>query len=131
MDQKTPGYDVMEERVQNEKQRLTALLFDCGVSDQKISALDPVLDNVAWMRVKLDDTREDIKNAKVVIAYDNGGGQKGLRENPLFKGYASLWKSYMNGIKAIMEVMPQEMAQKVAEDKPKTVLELIREKHRA
>lgn len=121
----------MEERVQNEKQRLTALLFDCGVSDQKISALDPVLDNVAWMRVKLDDTREDIKNAKVVIAYDNGGGQKGLRENPLFKGYASLWKSYMNGIKAIMEVMPQEMAQKVVEDKPKTVLELIREKHRA
>lgn len=123
----------MENRVIEEKQRLTALLFDCNISEKRMSALDPVIDNVSWMRVKLDDTREAIKNSSVVIAYDNGGGQKGLRENPLYKGYASLWKSYMSGMNALMDAIPDDTELKAQEtpEKPKTVLELMREKHRA
>lgn len=120
----------MENRVIEEKQRLTALLFDCNISEKRMSALDPVIDNVSWMRVKLDDTREAIKNSGVVIAYDNGGGQKGLRENPLYKGYASLWKSYMSGMAKVLESLPPEVVREaVDENKPKTVLELVRAKH--
>ena len=114
----------MIERVESEKQRLTALLFDCGISEKRMAALDPVLDNVAWMRVKLDDTRDDIKNAKVVIAHENK-----LKKNPLFEGYEALFKSYMSGIREILTLLPEEQAVIVEEDKPKTVLELMREKH--
>lgn len=123
----------MTERVNNEKQRLTALLFDCGVSEARMKALEPIIENVAWMRGKLDDTREAIKTSEVVIAYDNGGGQKGLRENPLFKGYYSLFKSYMRGLDAVLDALPKEVATRVEDEveKPKTVLELVREKHRA
>lgn len=122
----------MDSRVDREKQRLTALLFDCGISETRMHALEPIIENVAWMRGKLDDTREAIKTSEVVIAYDNGGGQKGLRENPLFKGYYSLFKSYMRGLDAILDALPKEVAKAVEAEveQPKTVLELVREKHK-
>lgn len=115
------------DRVITEKQRLTALFFDYGISQSRLDALAPVIDNVAWMRVKLDDTREDIKDAKVVIATE-----KKLKKNPLFEGYEALFKAYMNGLNALLDVLPEEtaVAQAAEVDKPKTVLELVREKHK-
>lgn len=111
-----------------EKQRLTSLLFSCNVKQERIDALDAVIDNTAWMKAKLDETRETIRNTSVAIPYDNGGGQTGIRENPLFKGYESLWKSYMSGMNVIMAQLPQTVVEKEAEkiDTPKTVLQLVR-----
>lgn len=119
------------EYIMEEKQRLTSLLFDCNVKQSKIDALEPVIENVAWMKAKLDETRETIKGTSVVIPYDNGGGQKGLRENPLYKGYSALWKSYMAGVNLIFSNLPKEAAESEAEkiDTPKTVLQLVRTKH--
>lgn len=116
-----------------EKQRLEALLFSCGISEKKIKMLESVIDNTAWMKAKLDDTREQIRNTSVAIPYDNGGGQTGIRENPLFKGYSALWKSYMSGMNTIMSLLPREMVEAEAEniEQPKTVLELVRAKHRS
>lgn len=123
---------IPDNRAQEEKQRLDTLLFNCGISAEKRIALEPIIENVAWMRGKLDDTREAIKSSGVVIAYDNGGGQKGLRENPLYKGYYSLFKSYMRGLDAILNVLPKDVAsaQEAEIEKPKTVLELVRAKHK-
>ena len=117
----------------DEEQRLRTLLFDCGIAEKKIAMLESVIENTAWMKAKLDDTREQIRNTSVAIPYDNGGGQSGIRENPLFKGYSALWKSYMSGMTAIMSVLPREIAAQEAEniEKPKTTLEIIRNKHRS
>ena len=121
-----------DHRVEEEKQRLTALLFDCGISDRRMKAMLSVVENIAWMRIKLDDTRDMIKDSTVAIPYDNGGGQTGIRENPLFKGYQSLFGSYLKGMAMVMDCLPAE-AENVDQDgpeKPKTVLELVRNKHR-
>ena len=116
---------------EDEKQRIYALLFSCDISDARMKALEPVIDNVAWMRGKLDETRAAIKNSGVAIQYDNGGGQKGIRENPLFKGYSSLWKSYMSGMDKILAALPPEIAkEETPQDKPATVLEMVRAKHK-
>lgn len=122
----------IEKTAQEEKQKLKTLLFDCGISEKKINMLDSVIDNTAWMKAKLDDTREQIRNTSVAIPYDNGGGQTGIRENPLFKGYSGLWKSYMSGMNTIMASLPREMVEQEAEkiEQPKTVLQLVREKHK-
>ena len=116
-----------------EKQRLTSLLFSCHIRQERIDALEAVIDNTAWMKAKLDEARDAIKNSSVAIPYDNGGGQKGIRENPLFKGYEALFKSYMSGISKILDTLPEEAVQVSIVDaaKPKTVLELMREKHGA
>lgn len=121
-----------EERVAAEIERLNQLLADYGISEKRKNALESIIENTAWMRIKLDDAREAVKTSSVVIPYDNGGGQKGLRENPIFKGYESLWKSYMSGMCKIMECLPIEQVQVEAEkiETPKTMLELVRDRHR-
>lgn len=119
-------------RAEEEQNRITAILTEVGISDKRMRLLEPVILNTAWMKAKLDDAREAIKHSQIAIPYDNGGGQKGLRENPLFKGYESLWKSYMQGMNRILDCLPQEVIEIETEvvEKPKTMLELVREKHR-
>lgn len=120
----------IEQIKEDEKQRLNALLFSCGVNPDRIEILSTIIDNTAWMKAKLDEAREAIKNTSVAIPYENGS-QKGIRENPLFKGYESLWKSYMAGMNVIMASLPQAVVEKEAEEieTPKTVLQLVRAKH--
>ena len=122
----------MNESVQNEIDRIVDILREYEVSEKKIKALESIIVNTAWMKVKLDDARDGAKTSNVVIPYDNGGGQKGLRENPIFKGYESLWKSYMSGMCKILECFPEEQARASVDtaENPKTVLELVRNKHR-
>ena len=122
----------LEEMATVEAERLKSLLFDCGVSETYIDILNATIENTAWMKIKLDEAREAIKTSNVVIPYDNGGGQKGLRENPLFRGYESLFKSYMSGMKQILDALPKQAADvKDAEmEKPQNMLELVRKKHR-
>lgn len=124
--------DNLEEMATAEAERLKRLLFDCGVSEGYVDILSTTIQNTAWMKVKLDETREKIKTSNVVIPYDNGGGQKGLRENPLFKGYESLFKSYLSGMRQILDLLPKG-AQDIRKEEletPKTMLELVRSKHR-
>ena len=105
------------------------ILEDAEVSENRREALKPIIENVAWMKEKLDDAREKIAESSVAIPYDNGGGQTGIRENPLYKGYESLWKSYMAGMDRILSDLPDEEIKKEELEKPKTMLELVREKH--
>ncbi|MDO4615691.1 MAG: hypothetical protein Q4B15_08690, partial [Lachnospiraceae bacterium] len=53
--------------------------------------------------VKLEESRELIGTERIAIEYDNGGGQRGIRENPKFKAYESLWRSYTLGIQRITD----------------------------
>ena len=122
----------IETTAREEAQRLKALLFSYGISEKRVDMLESVIENTAWMKAKLDDAREQIQNTSVAIPYDNGGGQKGIRENPLFKGYSNLWKSYMSGMTTIMSLLPRDIAQAEADqiEKPKTMLDVVRDKHR-
>ena len=118
-------------RAEEEEKRILDLLEEIGISDKRMKLLRPIVVNTAWMKAKLDDAREAIKNSNIVITYDNGGGQRGIRENPLFKGYESLWRSYMAGMSKILDSLPQEQIEQASEvEKPATMLELVRNKHR-
>lgn len=122
----------MKKGITQEKERLTSLLLHYDIPEKKINALESVIDNTAWMKAKLDETRDQIANTGVAIPYDNGGGQMGIRENPLFKGYSNLWKSYMSGLNVIMACLPRQVVEQEAKDieTPKTVLQLVRERHK-
>ena len=121
----------IEKRARKERNRVLSLLSDCDVSPKAQELLAPIVENVSWMKAKLDEAREAVKNSTVVVAYNNGGGQSGIRENPLFKGYESLWKSYMSGMAKILEFVPEDLAREEKEEaqKPRTVLQLVRAKH--
>lgn len=123
----------MKTAAKKEAKRLKELLLNEKVSQQQIMLIEPIIENTAWMKIKLDETRESIKTSSVAMPYNNGGGQKGVRENPLFKGYEALWKAYMQGMEKILDQLPEESAKTKAQEieKPKTMLELVRERHGA
>lgn len=117
--------------IENEKNRLCDLLSRAKVPDEKREALAGVIDNLAWMRIRLDDTRNEIKDSKVCIPYDNGGGQSGIRENPLYKGYENLWKSYMVGLEKFSSYLPKEMEAEELNDSKNILSKVIRMKEGA
>lgn len=98
----------MDKRIENEKKRIYELLDTAGVKDSRRDCLEGIIDNCAFMRVKLEDCQGEIKASNVVVPYDNGGGQKGLRENPLFKGYEALLKHYLMAMDKVMAVLPKD-----------------------
>lgn len=122
----------IEQRARKEQNRIKQTLNYYGASKQKVKFLMPIIENTAWMKVKLDDARELIQDAEICVEYDNGGGQRGIRENPLFKAYEALWKSYVSGMSQIIGVLPEEKAKEAEQivEKPKSVLELVRDKHK-
>jgi hypothetical protein len=123
-----------EELVNREKRRITRELKKAKISDYNLKVLEPVIANCAWMRIRLDEARKQMEGCQIVVDYDNGGGQKGVRENPIFKAYEALWKSFMLGMNRILDAIPKEeqkeIASKVEEVRPETVLDKIRDKKR-
>ena len=111
-----------------EIKRIHDILESAEISERRMKALSPIIENVAFMKEKLDDTREKIAGSSVVIPYDNGGGQTGIRENPLYKGYESLWKSYLNGMDRRLSTLPADavktMADEMEKESPVSVVEL-------
>ena len=114
-----------EKAVKSEIQRLNGILEKAGVSEQRQAALDTVIFNLAMMRCKLEETAQQIYAEDVVSAYNNGNGQQGTHENPLFRGYNSLWKSYLAGLAVYTAVLPKEMKEDAAGTSA-TVLELVK-----
>lgn len=128
--------DDIQTRTTREMRRLNKMLRDGGVEDRMVRALRPVVENTAWMKVKLDAAREKIHNTDIVIPYDNGGGQKGIRESPAFHGYESLWKAYMLGMGRLLDTMPERKRADAEKDRaneaaPATVLDLVMARRRA
>lgn len=96
--------------VKKEYNRLVDILDRAEVPQQQRDVLAPVMDNLSWQRVKLDETREEMKEASIVCHYSNGGGQEGERINPIFKGYLDLWRGYMLGLEKFTSYLPKDLA---------------------
>ena len=114
----------LDERCEAEEQRLRGILTRCELPALRLEMLEPVLINTAWMRVKLDDARKTIRGGRVVLKYDNGGGQKGSHANPAYAEYRALFASYLKGLETLLGALPEELSgEKVAVDD--SVLKLV------
>lgn len=60
------------------------------------------------------------------MEYDNGGGQTGVRENPAFRAYEALWKTYLSGLDALLKQLPAQMEpEQLAEVPPVSPLAVV------
>lgn len=101
----------IEKRCAAERRKLARFLSKNGLNEEKIKSLDPVILNVSWMKSKLDDARTAIGEDGITVEYDNGGGQTGVRENPAFRAYEALWKTYLSGLDALLKLLPEGAAE--------------------
>ena len=113
-------------KITREHKRLEALLERADVPRQQRDVLAAVIDNIAWQRVKLDEAREEMQEASIVCEFDNGGGQTGTRENPIFKAYINLWRAYMVGLEKYTSYLPKELQNEVLSENL-SVLEQVKQ----
>ena len=62
-------------------------------------------ESVLFMAKKLEESRNVMKNEPLVIVYDNGGGQSGIRENPHYTAFEHLLSAYNKSIRQLMEIV--------------------------
>lgn len=60
---------------------------------------------VVFMAEKLEESRKAMKNEPIVIPYDNGGGQTGIRENPHYTAYEHLVTAYNKSLRQLTEIV--------------------------
>lgn len=93
---------------------------------------------VLFMEGRLAETRAKMGGTELVVAYDNGGGQTGIRKNPVYDAYNALLKSYISAIDALGRIAGVEVqAAPAAQPEPDdgkviaaSVLEEFRARHR-
>ena len=94
-----------QKRVDSELRKLREITKG-AIPDEKRKAVMPLLANLAFLKVKLDDARNDLLYEDIFTEYDNGGGQSGLREHPGFSAYNKLFTTFSRGVKQLTDMMP-------------------------
>ena len=87
----------------------------CEGVDSRIRPQATVLaEQVIFMSKKLKESKAGLKDQAIVIPYDNGGGQTGIRENPAFTAYEKLLATYTKSLTALRDVIgndaPRELS---------------------
>ena len=62
-------------------------------------------ESVLFMAGKLKEARQQMKDEPLVIPYDNGGGQSGIRENPHYVAYEHLMATYNKSLRQLSEIV--------------------------
>ena len=88
----------------------------CASVDSRIRPQVTVLaEQVIFMSKKLKESKTGLRDQAIVIPYDNGGGQTGIRENPAFTAYEKLLATYTKSLTALRDVIgddaPKEMSE--------------------
>lgn len=93
---------VKAQPTKEQKSRAYALVS--GVHTLHDEALE-LAESVLFMADKLKESRAKMKNEPLVIDYDNGGGQTGIRENPHFVAFEHLMAAYTKSLKQLTEII--------------------------
>lgn len=86
------------------KTKSKAEMLVAGVHTLHDEALE-LAESVLFMASKLKEAREAMKDEELVIPYDNGGGQVGIRENPHFTAYEKLMTTYTKSLRQLTEII--------------------------
>lgn len=84
---------------------------------EKKKHTDELLANAEFMRQKLAESIEIMRDEPITIPYDNGGGQTGIRENPIFPAYEKLLKSYLATLNQLADVFGRDKPEEIKEAK--------------
>ena len=86
--------------------RLTKALQQMGMDDDMLALCTELISNVGFLEDALWNARCDLMDAPIVVEYDNGGGQAGLRKHPGLEAYTRLYQQYLQGIRTLIEKLP-------------------------
>lgn len=75
-----------------------------GVTNLHEQALE-LAESVLFIASKLEESRKAMEHEPLVVPYDNGGGQTGIRENPHFAAYEKLLNTYTRSLDQLSKIV--------------------------
>lgn len=106
--QKITGKALVEknQKIKKETQRLKKMFKE--LSDNKKKMAEKLIENASFMSITLDELKEDIKVYGVKETYVNGVNQFGFKESIESKTYNIMVKNYMNIVKQLNDMLPEQ-----------------------
>lgn len=95
-----------EERISEELKRISDLFSD--LDSKQRSAIMPLIQNAAFMKVSLEDLQEIINRDGVTEVYQNGANQYGVKQSAAVQSYNVMIKNYAAAIKTISSMIPPD-----------------------
>lgn len=112
--EKLSGQALIEknQKIKKETNKLKKLFKELPNNKKKMA--EKLIENASFMSITLDELKEDIKLYGVKETYVNGKDQFGFKESIESKTYNTMVKNYMNIIKQLNDMLPEE--KKINED---------------
>ena len=95
-----------EEKIKKEMQRLKKIFAD--LDKNKLSTVQSLIENAAFMSVSLKELQEAINAKGYVSEYQNGENQKGTKKSPEVEIHIAMTKNHAAIIKQLTELVPPE-----------------------
>lgn len=96
-----------ETRVNRERERLQAVYS--GLDDKRKAVVEGLIEDAAFMRVSIQDLKDDIKKNGDTELFCQGKDQEPyLRERPISKKFDTRNANYQKIIKLLLEQLPKE-----------------------
>ena len=114
MREKISGQELIDKnkKITKETNKLKKLFKELPENKKKMT--EKLIENASFMSITLDELKNDIKIYGVKETYVNGKDQYGFKESIESKTYNTMVKNYMNIIKQLNDMLPEE--KKINED---------------
>lgn len=96
-----------ENRIKDELNRLDELF--CRLPANKYALVVPLLENMAFMKVELEDLRMVIAATGATETYQNGANQRGQKASAELQAYTALIKQYNAVSERLEKMLPAEV----------------------
>lgn len=93
-------------RYKRVREELDEIFSKLDEKTQKITV--KLLDNAAFMALKLEDLQAEINQNGMVAEYQNGANQFGTKKSPEVEVYLSMIKNYTAIVNTLMNALPDD-----------------------
>lgn len=95
---------VTDTKMKNEIEKLSKIFEN--ISEDKSTLCESLIQNAAYMAVKLRELQQLIDQKGMIETYDNGGGQTGTKISSAVQIYQKMLPSYNSVIKTLASILP-------------------------
>ena len=94
-------------KIKKEKKRLEEIFENIETNKSKL--VESLINDAAFQRVTLEETREIIQRDGIIEEYQNGANQKGIKKSAAVEVYDKLVNTYSKVIKQLRDLLPEKV----------------------
>ena len=103
-----------EKAIRKEKNRLLKVFRE--IDKNKLEFVKKQIDNLAYLNLLAEQLRRSISVNGTTCGWDNGGGQKGVKDNPDVRNLISVQKNIVSITNQLIDLVPKQKSKSKLEE---------------